>query len=93
MDGTLTLQRMSTALDSRFSGLIDLSDVAHMSEDEQRNYFLTRALAAFCITTLTDADPKEASKSITDGFKDQGIDAIYFDSTEKTLYLIPTCAS
>ncbi len=53
MDTTLTLERVTHVLDNQFESLIDLSHVAGELADEQRTRFLTRALAAFCITSLT----------------------------------------
>ncbi|HKU73591.1 MAG TPA: AIPR family protein [Pyrinomonadaceae bacterium] len=88
MDPTLTMERLTYALDSRFAGLIDMSDYQSEPKEEQRTKFLSRALAAFCIQCLTDADPAVAAQSVTDGYQDQGLDAIYFDSTENTLYLV-----
>jgi len=88
VDTTLTLERVTHVLDNQFETLIDLSDVAGELADEQRTKFLTRALAAFCITSLTSADPASAASSVTDGYNDQGIDALYFDGADKTLYLI-----
>jgi hypothetical protein len=37
---------------------------------------------------LTDCDPSEAAAAITDGFNDQGIDAIYFDENERVVYIV-----
>ena len=88
MDPTLTMERLTYALDSRFADLIDMSDGQSDQGDDRRTRFLSRALAAFCVQCLTDADPSVAALSVTDGFKDQGLDAIYFDSSENTLYLV-----
>jgi len=88
MDSTLTMERLTYALDSRFADLIDMSDCQSEPPEEQRTKFLSRALAAFCVQCLTDADPIIAAQSVTDGYKDQGLDAIYFDSAENTLLLV-----
>lgn len=88
MDPTLTMERLTYALESRFKDLIDMSDSKLDPADEYRSKFLSRALAAFCVQCLTEADPVAAAQSVTDGYKDQGLDAIYFDSTESTLYLV-----
>lgn len=88
MDALLTVQRLANAVDQQFGGSIDLSDLQKQSPEEIRRTFLSRALAAFCIVSLTNCDAKEAAASITDGFNDQGIDAIYFDSGDKALYLV-----
>lgn len=88
MDPTLTMERLTYALESRFKDLIDMSDRPSDPPEELKSKFLSRALAAFCVQCLTDADPVLAAQSVTDGFKDQGLDAIYFDTAENTLYLV-----
>jgi hypothetical protein len=88
MDGTLTLQRITQALDKWLADKIDLSDVKPPTEENLRNNFLTRALAAYCIMSMTGADPAAAAQSVTDGFNDGGMDAIYFDAGAKTLYIV-----
>src|SRR5690242_13179126 len=64
------------------------ADAKRLDPDQRMAKFLTRALAAFCIHKITNAEPQEAANSITDGFDDQGIDAIYFDVSECALYLV-----
>ncbi len=89
MDATLTIERVAFALDRDYGDLIDMGDVsAKPTTQEYRSQFLSRSLAAFCMTALTETDPKLAAASVTDGFGDHGIDAIYFDSADKSLYLV-----
>jgi hypothetical protein len=89
MNTTLTIERITHALDKRFSGLIDLSDLRPESpQEERRSTELSRALAALAIMGLSDADSGVAAASITDGFNDLGLDAIYFESAENTLYVV-----
>ena len=88
MDTTLTLERITYALDSTFGKLIYMSDVANESEEKRRAKFLSRALAAYSIRTLSEADPEQAAKAVTDSYKDQGIDAIYVDATDKAVYIV-----
>ena len=86
---TLTLERLTYALDQRFSTLIDMSDLKPgLSQEEVRTHFLTRAQAAFALSVLSEADPSAAGAAVTDGHFDNGLDAIHFDITEKTLYLV-----
>ncbi|MGF9697327.1 AIPR family protein [Paenibacillus sp. MABNR03] len=73
-----------------FDGLIDLEDYKTKSAEEREDAFLTRALAAYTIMALSETTPEEAANAVTDGYKDNGIDAIYFNSKEKILYLIQT---
>ena len=37
---------------------------------------------------LTSVDPVNAANAVTDGYRDQGLDAIYFNGAEKTLYVV-----
>lgn len=73
-------------LSREFDGLIDLSDAVR--ENDKNNKFLTRALAAFVLSKLTSCSPKEAVQSIVDGYKDNGIDSVYFDEEKKNLWII-----
>ena len=49
---------------------------------------LSRSLAALAIVALSEADTQAAVASITDGYDDLGLDAIYFESAENTLYVV-----
>jgi AIPR protein len=87
--GTLHIGHIKAALKSRFENLIDLSDLsASVSATDRENFFLTRALAAFVIAELGSADDKIAAKAVVDGSKDNGIDAFYFDTSERVCYLV-----
>lgn len=77
-------------LRSLFTNLIDLSDYATKPQTQQDSAFLTRALAAFAILVAADITPEQAALCITDGFQDNGIDAVYFDSREKVLFVVQT---
>ena len=82
----LNLIRVQTKLDEVFQGMIDLSDVKN--SEEQVNKFYTRALAAIAIVARCGIDYDLAAKSITDGYHDMGIDAIYNDTVQKKLVLV-----
>ena len=47
-----------------------------------------RAVAALCIKNLADVDLDTAAKAITDGFQDNGLDAIFFDQNDDVLFLV-----
>ena len=70
---------------SQFVPHIDVSDV---NARNLENTSVSRGLCAFALTYLADVDSKTACLSVVDGFKDNGIDAIFFDSNDRTLYLI-----
>lgn len=80
------IQQIKAHLKGLFEGKIDLSDQKG-SDDELEQYFLTRSLAAYAIHYLSQADELTAAASITDGSLDNGIDAIFYDTSEKRLYL------
>ena len=46
------LKRIQTVLEKEFSGLIDLSDVGHISDNDKEKHFLTRAQAALALHKL-----------------------------------------
>jgi hypothetical protein len=84
----LHIGHIKAALKKRFDGLIDLSDVPNARGDDLDNFFLTRSLAAFVVAELAHVDDKIAAKAIVDGSKDNGIDAFYFDATDRVCYLV-----
>lgn len=77
-------------LKETFSGIIDMEDYSGKPQKEIDNAFLTRSLAALSIMSLGNASVREAADSITDGYGDNGIDAIYYQKSEKILYLVQT---
>jgi hypothetical protein len=82
----LHIRQIKAYLKSTFDGLIDLTDVTNQNELETN--FNTRANAAFSIMHNANTSAEIAAKSVTDGFGDNGIDAIYFDTNNYILYLV-----
>ncbi|KLU63737.1 hypothetical protein DEAC_c43400 [Desulfosporosinus acididurans] len=68
-----------------YEDLIDMKDVKKV--DEKRSQFLTRALAAYSIQYISGISPELAAQSVTDGTKDNGLDAIFYDERKKVLYI------
>jgi hypothetical protein len=73
-----TLKRIANVLDKQFGGQIDMSDWHKAPEADVRLCFLSRAFAALCIKRLAGTDAQTAAASVTDGFRDNGIDALHF---------------
>jgi hypothetical protein len=70
---------------------VNMSDYAHHTDAEQiRKAFLARALAALSVSHLAEVPLQDLGPYVTDGSGDGGIDLIYFDSKERTLYLVQT---
>jgi hypothetical protein len=73
-----------------FEGKVDLTDQNGKSSDDIESVFLSRSLAAYAIFHLTNSTELEAATAITDGFNDNGIDAIAYDKQSSSLYLVQT---
>lgn len=89
MSGDLRLVRVEAKLKEFFHDKITYDDLRKdASAEDKANAELTRNLAACAVNILTNADYDLCGKSITDGFKDNGIDAIYVDDQDKKLVLV-----
>jgi hypothetical protein len=76
------------ALETRFGGLVDLSDVGPAPPPQMDSLRLTRSLAAFAIAELGALDDTAAANAVTDGPQDNGIDAVYYDPAEHSCFLV-----
>jgi hypothetical protein len=81
-------RQIKATLEKNFDGFIDLSDHEGRSENDIQNAFLSRSLVALSIKILADSSTEDASKAVTDGYGDNGIDGIYYNRNERILYLI-----
>lgn len=82
------IQRVKNALRKLFEEHIDMSDFERRPNAQRDRAFLSRALAAYGLTLLADASPKKTGRCVTDGFDDNGIDAVFFDAENEILYLV-----
>lgn len=81
----LHLSQIEAKVKELFDRKLDLNDLGtHPSYD----HFLSRALAAYSVHTLTQCSLEDAAASDTDGENDNGIDSIYFDKSENKLYFV-----
>lgn len=86
---TLTLNRIKNFLDKEFGGKIDLSNVSDKCPPEDlEKQFRSRALAAYSLTVKAFAEVDEAAESVTDGYGDNGIDAVYYDESRHNLWIV-----
>ncbi|QQO24080.1 AIPR family protein [Bradyrhizobium diazoefficiens] len=67
--------------------LIDQSDIFGKQEDKEA-HALSRAMAAAAIKISAEVEYDVACASLVDGGKDNGLDAIYYDTQSKTLFLV-----
>lgn len=82
------INQIRTRLEAIYKDKIDLSDVSTRPPDEQKNQFLTRALAAYALEIEAEIPPDEASKALTDGFDDNGLDAIYISPRDRRIFIV-----
>ena len=82
----LKMIRVQSKLDELFENKIDLTDASN--DEEKQNKYYTRSLAALMIIMRCGIDYESASQTITDGYHDMGIDAVYNDTTQKKLILV-----
>jgi hypothetical protein len=84
----IQVNHIKTALDNLFTDRINLTDINNINPEEVKKQFYSRALAAYSLHIMASISVEEASEAITDSFDDNGIDAIYFDVQQNTLYLV-----
>ncbi|WP_150541812.1 AIPR family protein [Clostridium perfringens] len=85
--GTFQINKIKADITNMYNGLINLDDYSTRTETDRNNAFLTRALNAFAIQKLCNGDKEKIAESICDGYDDNGIDCIYYDEDEITLYV------
>jgi hypothetical protein len=56
--------------------------------EERADKQLSRAFSAFALHKLFDINPQVAAGAVVDDFRDEGVDAIYYDTSSETLYLV-----
>jgi hypothetical protein len=56
--------------------------------DQQAKKNLSRAFSAFALHKLCEISPKDAAAAVVDDFDDFGIDAIYYQGSSETLFLV-----
>ncbi|MBD2296016.1 AIPR family protein [Anabaena sphaerica FACHB-251] len=84
----LQLTHIKNKLSEKLTDLIDMSDYVKKSEEERKKACLSRSYAAYTLVSLASATEEEAAKAIVDGYRDNGIDAIYYEEQENILWLV-----
>lgn len=65
---------------------VEASDITEIGEQKEI-HILSRAYAAYAVTTLGNYEPREVCAYITDEFQDNGIDLIYVDTISKKMWI------
>lgn len=82
------VNHIKQALDNLFTDKIDLSNIKSTNNDDIKKQFYSRALAAYSLHILASVPVDDAANAITDSYDDNGIDAVYYDESQNTLYLV-----
>jgi len=82
------IRHIKLSLEKDFRSLVDMADYVGKPQNKEEDAFLTRAQAAFSLVITAKIMPSMAASSVVDSFDDNGIDAIYFDPSEKLLFLV-----
>jgi hypothetical protein len=82
------VRQIKSSLEKEFGSLVNIEDVERMSKPEKENAFLSRGLAALAVKLLADITSKDAASTVTDGWQDNGLDAIYHHGQERILYVV-----
>jgi hypothetical protein len=83
----LHLNQIKHHLEVGYSTIIDLSDVAGCNEEQREKVLLSRSLAAYSIQYHSGISKEVAATSIVGGVDDNSIDAIHYQSDDKTIYI------
>ena len=86
MSQNLRVIRVQSKLDEMFRDMIDLTDAKN--DDEKNDKYYTRSIAALAVIAKCGIENNMAAQTITDGYHDMGIDAVYNDVTQKKLILV-----
>lgn len=82
------IKQLEAEIHNLFDNSIDMSDYDRKRQNEKKDAFTSRALAAYSLYYLADISSEEAAQSIVDGIDDNGIDAIFFQRKQNILWLV-----
>lgn len=80
------VNQIKSYLSREYTKLLDLSDAKN--DNEKENFFYTRALAASIVRYYCLKEKQDVVQYITDGYKDNGIDAVCYNDQEGTIYFV-----
>lgn len=84
----IQIEHVRTALLRNYDGLIFTDDIGGYKGTDWAQRFLSRALAAEAVRMMTGCDYEAAGKSVIDGDRDQGIDAIAVGDNSRDVWLV-----
>ncbi len=84
---SLRVSQIKGKILAMFEKHLDLSDINAKDSDREQK-ILSRCLAAFCVYNQAGCTEQEAGDSVWDGGDDNGIDAAFYDSSEKRVVFV-----
>jgi hypothetical protein len=84
---TLKTQQIKKKLLQTFESILDLSDIGR-KDTEREVKILSRCIAAYAVFLRSNCSFDDAAKSVWDMGGDNGIDAAYYDQSERKVILI-----
>jgi hypothetical protein len=84
---SLKVNQIRGKLQAMFEPHLDVNDIG-ANDTERDQKILSRCLAAFAIYLRSGCTEKEAAESVWDGADDNGIDAAFFDASEKRVIFV-----
>ena len=87
----LHINRLKKAIDSHVKKHINSNDILkdkpNIPDDELENVISSQSYLLYALKNLTGESYLELKKYITDGFKDNGIDGLYYSKKNNELYI------
>jgi hypothetical protein len=72
----LHIEYVRSAIDERYTDLLDLSDLPNSTMQSRHQAFLSRGLAALAVQSEHQVGPRAAAACVFDGADDRGLDAV-----------------
>lgn len=83
----LHINQIKTKINELFSTKLDLSDISQ-NDPQKEDKTNTRCLAAYAVFLSVECTIEEAANSVVDGGDDNGIDAIFYSSSNKKVIIV-----
>lgn len=91
MATNIQINRIKSKLKKMFKNSINMENVKVLpGSDDYEKMWYSRAYAAYSTFLIGSENIEDAASSVTDGFGDNGIDAIFNDKNKKILYFVQT---
>lgn len=89
--GIIQLKRIEKILENQVNEHIDLDEIRNekknIQEEELQNIASSQSFLLYALGNLTGESYSNLKKYITDGFKDNGLDAVYYSPSKNQLFL------